>query len=147
MSNKLQLIKERDDVNGVLKTKCENVCDPKSRLDQLGEMKIIMIQEKGVGIASNQVGLTDSMFIYTMNNGRIEYVINPEIIKLGKRQTTMKEGCLSYPNKRVYVKRPVEIKVRYHNGAEVVTKNLRGMEARVWLHEYDHCEGECIVSK
>lgn len=147
MAKKLKLLTSNKDKKGVLKQRLTEVEDPSSKIEVLKEMLDIMKQNNGIGLTANQVGLTDRMFIYTMNSGRVEFVINPEIIKTSKRMAWFNEGCLSYPGKQVQIQRPVQIKVKYHNGHNIVIKNLKGMEARVWLHEYDHCEGECIVSK
>lgn len=143
----MKLVTESNDVNGVLKQVLAKVEDPTTKLEQLDQMVEVMRENNGIGLCANQVGITESMFIYTNNKGKVEYVINPEIIKTGKRVAMRSEGCLSYPGKQVQVSRPVEIKVRYHNGRVLITKTLKGLEARCWMHEYDHCMGECIVGK
>jgi peptide deformylase len=141
----MKLLIEADDVDGILKEKLVEVSDPKSKLPVLREMVEIMEANNGIGITANQVGLLDRMFVYTLNK-RPEFAINPIILKLSKRQVTLKEGCLSYPGAEAQVMRPAEIKVKYHNGHVEVIKNLKGMEARCFLHEYGHCEGHCILS-
>ena len=30
---------------------------------------------------------------------------------------------------------------------EEITERLEGLEARVWLHEYDHCQGICFTDR
>jgi peptide deformylase len=54
----------------------------------------------------------------------------------------LEEGCLSYPNLYIKVKRPSTIKIRYTepNGNTLTTK-FSGLTARAVLHEFDHMEG------
>lgn len=143
----MKLLIEANDVDEVLKQKLITVEDPNSKLPVLREMIEIMKANSGIGLTANQVGLLDRMFIFTLNNGKIEFVINPKVIKLGNKKISAPEGCLSYPGKEVAVSRPKEIMVKYHNGYKNVMKKLSGWEARVFLHEFDHCNGECILGK
>ena len=143
----MRLLVVENDSKGILKQVLVEVEDPKSKLPVLKQMVGIMESNNGIGLTANQVGLLDRMFIFRLKTGKVEFAINPEIIKSSKRRAAMNEGCLSYPNKQVQVSRSVEIKVRYHNGHTTIIKTLKGMDARVFLHEFDHCEGECILGK
>jgi peptide deformylase len=54
----------------------------------------------------------------------------------------LEEGCLSYPNLWVKIKRPKKIKVRYTNpDGKTETRVFDGMSARVFQHELDHLNG------
>ena len=60
----------------------------------------------------------------------------------------MDEGCLSWPGLWLKVKRPIWIEVEYENENGEHTKNkLKGLEARVFQHEYDHMEGTDFTQK
>ena len=142
----MKLLIEANDSKGILKQVLTEVADPKSKLPVLKQMVGIMEANNGIGITANQVGLLDRMFVYTLNK-KPEFVINPIILKSSKRQVTLREGCLSYPGVQAQVMRPAEIKVKYHNGHVEVIKNLKGMEARCFLHEFDHLSGECILGR
>jgi peptide deformylase len=61
---------------------------------------------------------------------------------------TLEEGCLSYPNLFVKIKRPKSIKVRFTTpDGETSTKTFTGMTARVFLHELDHLDGIAHTSR
>lgn len=144
----LKLLIESEDTDGILKRKLAKVdtSDLTETLAELREMVAVMNENGGIGLASNQVNLDKSMFVFFMD-GKVEFVINPQIIKQSQQKSSMVEGCLSYPNKEVAVIRPKEIMVRYHNGTKVVVKTLNGMNCRIWLHEFNHTQGQCIVGK
>lgn len=144
----MELLIEANDKDGILKRKLAKVdtSDLTETLIELKEMVEIMKVNDGIGLTANQVNIDKSMFVQYMD-GKIEFVINPQVLKIGKQKSSMSEGCLSYPNKEVVVIRPKEIMVRYHDGKKVVVKTLYGMNARVFLHEFDHCQGQCIVGK
>jgi peptide deformylase len=52
------------------------------------------------------------------------------------------EGCLSFPDLFMKVKRPTTAVVQYYTvSGELVERELTGFECRVFLHEYDHLIG------
>ena len=54
----------------------------------------------------------------------------------------MEEGCLSYPDKFLDIKRPSSIVVKYEDEEKVLHKvKMTGYTARIFQHEYDHMEG------
>jgi peptide deformylase len=60
----------------------------------------------------------------------------------------LEEGCLSFPNLYVKIKRPRSIKVRYTEpNGNVVTQKFDGMTARVFQHELDHLNGVVHLSR
>lgn len=145
----MRLLIESQDADGILKRKLKKV-DVESELsnsiEELIEMVKIMEDNNGIGLTANQVNIDKSMFIQYMD-GKIEFVINPQILKYSNSKSTMTEGCLSYPDKQVSVTRAREVLVKYHNGKKIVTKTLKGMNAIIFQHEFDHCKGECIVGR
>ena len=101
----------------------------------------LMTLNGGCGLAANQIGDTRQYFL--MNK---ELVINPIILKQSDKLENGREGCLSFPNQKAWIKRPRIITVEYTDGnKERVTKTLRGDKARVFMHEYDHLQGITIV--
>ena len=106
--------------------------------------KILLFSKNGCGIALPQIGVNIRAFIIRWA-GQKTYVINPFIIKKGGRVLGDREGCLTYPNKTRVMKRYTEIQATYQNVDKTpVTRVLTGMEARIYQHEYDHCEGKTI---
>lgn len=93
----------------------------------------------GVGIAAQQVGLTDAMFIF---NNKI--AINPKITYRSDTIEHDYEGCLSTKD-LVSVPRSTHIEVLYHDRTgKAVEAKLEGLEARIFQHEYDHLLGKLI---
>jgi peptide deformylase len=67
---------------------------------------------------------------------------NPKIVDISSEMVYLEEGCLSYPNLWVKIKRPRRIKVRFtHPDGQTETRQFDGMSARVFQHELDHLDG------
>lgn len=113
----------------------------------LDEMVEIMREESGVGLAANQVGLTQRFFVCEVE-GVVKKIINPEITEFGAEEIELEEGCLSIPGIYKRVKRPEKIKVKYLNEkGEVKEEELDGIWARVFQHELDHLDGILFIDK
>jgi peptide deformylase len=60
----------------------------------------------------------------------------------------MDEGCLSFPNLFLKIKRPRTIKVRFTKpNGDTETMKFDGITARCFLHELDHLNGIVFTSK
>lgn len=96
---------------------------------------------RGMGLAANQCGLPYRCFV--MPAAPEDFVIfNPRIVNVSEHQVLMDEGCLSYPNVFVKIKRPQAIRLRFAvPSGEVLTKQFAGMTARIIQHEIDHLNG------
>lgn len=111
-----------------------------------------MTENNGIGLAANQIGLTKRVFV--MGSHNIEgfpkpfALFNPEIIESSEEQLVEKEGCLSYPDLWLSIKRPAVIKVRYQNSkGDIIEAGMSGLIARCFQHELDHLNGICFVDK
>ena len=62
----------------------------------------IILQNGGIGLSANQVGLDAKLFIMGENESNISLIINPKVLQHTKDTLLELEGCLSFPN--VYVK-------------------------------------------
>lgn len=100
-----------------------------------------------LGISACQLGLDLAMFVM-ITGDTIRVCANPQIVAAAVDMELGDEGCLSFPNLRLKVRRPSGVVVKYHNqdGVEV-TEKLEGLDARVWLHEYDHTNGVCFIDR
>ena len=99
-----------------------------------------MIDAEGMGLSANQIGVRTRMFVMRAEN--VIGVINPKIIDASSETVVLEEGCLSYPNLFVKIKRPKFIKVRFtHPDGTTETKKFDGITARVFQHELDHLNG------
>ena len=111
-----------------------------------------MYAENGLGIAALQLGDPRRMFIVEPRlAGRLEIdpplaFINPEVIETSDEQQDSEEGCLSFPEVYVKVKRPMRCKVRAM-GLDGALFEIEGeaLFARCLLHETDHLTGKLLV--
>lgn len=116
------------------------------------DMRKKMVEERGVGLAANQVGQDLQVFVIDAKlaeeNGAPETYINPEITEFSKDVAEMEEGCLSIPNYWQQIKRAKKIKMKAldENGKKIKIK-ARGFLARVLQHEYDHLQGILIKDR
>jgi len=103
-----------------------------------------MIYHNGIGISANQIGIWERAFamVKDIENNEVMVCFNPRIIKSYSEEVEMEEGCLSYPELFLKVKRPDKIIVKYEDENKKTHKiKLEGLASRVFQHEYDHMEG------
>ena len=103
-----------------------------------------MIHHNGIGISANQIGIWERAFamVWDIENNEVMVCFNPRIIKSYSEEVEMEEGCLSYPELFLKVKRPDKIVVKYEDEDKKIHKlKLQGLASRVFQHEYDHMEG------
>lgn len=154
MSIELTLITQDNDPNDYLHRKLIPVTEPEKQIPYLKAMVGVMKEHGGIGLTANQVGLEDRMFVMMINSdpsvkkqAYAQFVINPVIERVWPKKNMNPESCLSYPGEEVRVARPIDIMVSFHDGKSPRRMKLHGLDARVFLHEYDHCKGQCIVDK
>ena len=103
-----------------------------------------MIHHNGIGISANQIGIWERAFamVRDIENNEVMVCFNPRIIKSYSEEVEMEEGCLSYPELFLKIKRPDKIIVKYEDENKKTHKlKLQGLASRVFQHEYDHMEG------
>ena len=119
------------------------VVDPGQLYTDLAET---MREHNGMGLSANQIGVRARAFV--MRAEDIIGVFNPRIVETTTETVILEEGCLSYPNLFVKIKRPKSIKVRFTTpDGETSTKTFTGITARVFLHEMDHLDGIVHTSR
>lgn len=110
-----------------------------------------MLNNNGIGLAANQVGLTKNVFVIGSKNipgYEPMAVFNPKILEVSKDTELFKEGCLSYPDLWLTIKRPKAIIAEFQNSkGDVVTAEMDGLIARCFQHEFDHLKGICFVDR
>lgn len=105
-----------------------------------------MVENKGMGLSANQVGLPYRVFV--MWSSPTKVCFNPRVVTASEEVILLDEGCLSFPNLFVKIKRPSRIKVRYQDVfGETHTETFIGMTARCFLHELDHMNGKVYTSR
>ena len=103
-----------------------------------------MIHHNGIGISANQIGIWERAFamVRDLENNEVMVCFNPRIVKSYAEEVEMEEGCLSYPELFLKIKRPDKIVVKYEDEDKKTHKmKLQGLASRVFQHEYDHMEG------
>ena len=111
-----------------------------------------MYAENGLGIAALQLGDPRRMFIVEPKlAGRPETdapvaFLNPEILWVSDEQQDSEEGCLSFPDIYIKVKRPLRCKVRALGlDGKLFEVEGEALLARCILHENDHLTGKLLV--
>ena len=104
-------------------------------------MTKLMFEQNGIGLAAPQIGVMKRLFIMG-NPDNLVVCINPKIIDTSGEPKLYLEGCLSFPNLWINIKRPTNVTVEYTSlTGTIVKQDLTGLPARVFLHEYDHLNG------
>jgi len=112
------------------------------------EMFRIITENKGIGLAANQIGYNFRVFamLNMSTNNLVDQrmlAINPEILEESDTPVEMYEACLSFPNiKDIQITRPHKVKARWTNVFGKVREEwLDGYTARIFQHELDHLNG------
>ncbi len=134
----------------VLSQVCEDVKKDEIK-PIIHEMKRVLAATKsGIGLAASQLGIMKNIFITrmdpTINSFRV--FINPVVLEQETAKLKGREGCLSYPKFYTKIERSWKIKVEYTNEYWIKKQQeLVGYDARVFLHEWDHLLGKCLVGE
>lgn len=106
------------------------------------EMLETMTASNGIGLSGNQVGLLRRVFVMKLQDGREMGFFNPHILYGDNDTIEDNEGCLSFPNLWLKVKRHNKITAMYlDNTAKQCIIELEGIDARCFQHELDHLDG------
>lgn len=111
------------------------------------ELVSFMYEKNGIGLAANQVGVPYRIF--SMRAAPENFVcVNPKIVMFSNEKIVLEEGCLTYPNLLVKVKRSQHIRVRFETpNGDVLTKKFTGLSARIFQHEMDHLDGMIFYNR
>jgi peptide deformylase len=106
-------------------------------------MIAIMHDASGVGLAANQVGSLQRMFVIELGEEEQALaIVNPRVTPIGDERETDEEGCLSLQGVLVPVERAISVRLEAQglDGREL-TLELEGLVARAVQHEIDHLDG------
>ena len=108
----------------------------------VNDMIETMNDERGVGLAANQIGsLQKVAVIQTPEMEEPLVLINPELVKQ-EGERVVEEGCLSIPGYRGMVKRSVSVRARALGlDGKVIRINAEELLAQALEHEIDHLNG------
>jgi len=150
--------------NPILRQKAVEVAEVTAEHRELArEMFETMYAERGVGLAAEQVGRTERMFVIDIpaeadigDDGQREnpeikmplVFINPEIKGHTEDVQVGPEGCLSFPEIFANVERWYEIDAEYTDlDGRRQSIHARGLLARAIQHELDHLDGILLVDR
>jgi len=116
-----------------------------STYDDLRRMLALMLHNHGVGLAANQIGLSQRMFVALFNEQLVAF-INPVIIGRDYPVVEENEACLSLPGISGTIKRfdNVLLEATGFDG-KLHRYQLNGLPARIAQHEIDHLHGRLIL--
>lgn len=122
-----------------------NSMDKKEIRELVADMKEIMNEADGIGLAANQIGIHQSFFVADID-GKFYAIFNPEITKQSKATEVLEQGCLSVPDERIEVERPSQIVLKgYNRNGKRIKIRAWGMLAHIFQHEVDHLNGKLIT--
>lgn len=135
----------------VLRTECDPVRTFDTALRRLvDDMFATMYQADGAGLAANQIGVAQQIFVYDCLDDRdrrhVGHVINPVLVVADGETLVESEGCLSLPGLRFDTPRFSHAVVE---GVDVKGRPVRvegtGYFARCLQHECGHLRGEVYI--
>jgi peptide deformylase len=132
----------------VLKERCREVREISEKTRKFSQDLIeTMYRASGLGLAANQVGVVESIFVFDLGEGP-QVCLNPRITYESDEKREEEEGCLSLPSVQIPVIRPYEVEIEFTD-LEGKTRRLRGegLMARLFRHEMDHLEGRLLLSR
>lgn len=103
-----------------------------------------MFANNGIGLSANQVGKKVRMFVMGHKDEpeKATAFFNPEILANTTDTAELEEGCLSFPNVIVKVRRPKAIKARWQDSSgNWQESEFYDYDCKCFLHEFDHLEG------
>lgn len=126
------------------------------------DMLETMYASNGLGLAAEQIGRDEAICVIDVparmdvdadgkrQNPDVDMpmvLINPAV-KEEQGSQSGQEGCLSFPDIFVTIRRPMEVTVAYigRDGKQRESR-VRGLMARAVLHEVDHLNGVLLVDR
>lgn len=133
--------------NSVLRKKCALIESIDEEVVQLArDMLETMYEDKGIGLAAPQVGITRQLIVLDIGDGPLA-LINPKIVE-AEGSDIMEEGCLCLPGINVDVERSERVRVTgLDPGGKEVDIDADDLLARALQHEIDHLSGTLIIDK
>jgi peptide deformylase len=99
------------------------------------------------GVAANQIGVPLRAFAYNVE-GRVGYLLNPELVEVRGEPIGFDEGCLSVPDLTFPIRRfPWARSVGTDLDGNVVEVVGEGVLAEALQHEQDHLDGTVYLQR
>ncbi|MFD5867001.1 peptide deformylase [Corynebacterium sp. NPDC060344] len=132
----------------VLVSRADEVTAFDAKLSHLvDDMLETMDEASGVGLAANQVGVLQRVFVYDCDDRRGE-LINPVWEPVGEETELDEEGCLSIPGIGAEAERFTRVRATGQDRTGTpVTIEAEGLLARCIQHETDHLDGVLFLKR
>jgi peptide deformylase len=142
-------------------SRLRKVSEPEPGYDEglLSDKMIALIKDlidtmwahKGAGLAAIQIGVPRTVFIVEgwmggKKNDPPKVFVDPEITWVSEEIDVETEGCLSFPETFLNIKRPSRCRIKARNEEGITFEvEVGGLLARAVQHEYDHITGKIFL--
>lgn len=145
----LNIIKYPDPFLKTIVEDVKNIKDPAIQ-QIIDDMLDTLYVSNGVGLASTQVGIKDSIIVYDESKGQNDpqVLLNAGIMRTGLEKFISNEGCLCIPEVFIPIRRYYEILVSgQRRDGESVEFAAENSLSAVLQHEIDHLKGMLIIDR
>ncbi len=102
--------------------------------------------DSGVGLAANQIGELQRVFVFDCRDGLVAHVVNPVVEILDSDLQDGGEGCLSLPGIGTDTVRALRARVTGQDAkGNDISYEGEGLRARAFQHETDHLDGKLYI--
>lgn len=131
----------------ILRTRCREIVAFDAHLHRFAQdLDAAMDHYRGVGVAANQLGLDQRVFVYDVE-GDVRWLCNPELTGY-RGEVRMEEGCLSIPGLYFDTPRAEAVSVTgFDLDGDPVSFEAEGFLARIMQHETDHLNGMLYIDR
>ncbi|MBI5207677.1 MAG: peptide deformylase [Candidatus Firestonebacteria bacterium] len=136
--------------NPILRQKAQPITEITQEIEEIiNDMIETMYEAPGIGLASNQIGIAKQIIVIDMKvknpQSKAVAILNPKITA-SSGEYICEEGCLSFPEINIDVKRFSSIKVQGMNiNGERIEFEENDLVARIFQHEIDHLNGILFI--
>ena len=114
-------------------------------VDDLSDTLVAQTDPIGLGLSAPQIGIFKRVFVARVRN-KVKAFVNPQVLKLSKKEIAYLEGCFSVPDLYGHVVRPAELDLQAQDKQGKTSKaHYKGLPARIIQHEIDHLNGTLFV--
>lgn len=130
----------------ILRSRCRPVEEVGPREKKiLRQMAKTMYKAEGIGLAAPQVGIDLQLIVVDGGDNNPIKLVNPLIV-LKEGKSVLEEGCLSFPEVTLKVKRSKRVMVEgWNEDGEIIKIEGEDLLAHVIQHEIDHLFGILII--
>lgn len=126
-----------------------NPIDAMRVIEDREDLEAFIEIKDGLGLSASQLGISKKWFVardMSAEDNPFKIYFNPKYFQNGSTRITFKEGCLTYPDEQINIKRWKNITFHWYGFDQdgewkKFKKNVKGLNAIILQHEADHCAG------